>query len=898
MRRAYNSKILSLPVFFTLVLPGVSQAQELPDNGRENAERIDEIVVTGTASNYQNSVRGKRSADGIVDMFDTDEIGRLPDKNIGETLNRIPGVSMLLEKGEGRFVQIRGVSPRLNNITINGMQMGSGDTESGGRLAPMDMIGGELLGGVQVSKTPTSDMDGQGIGGTLNITTKQPFDYDEDFVALFAGRSGIESIDSIPVADTKQTPWSADATLVGKLMDGKLGWLGGASFSNRKTPLLGIFQDDWTPVTFDPDPAVSGDEQTVSLPINVKNNVTVVSRERLNLNGTLEFRPDDASRYYVRGFFSNWDEIQLRNRFEQGLSNNLRALDGVGTAALGGVTTGNRVQVNLRNEPTDKEMFSLALGGENVVGPWTIDYIGQHNDNRIAEPNTNWEFRSGSSTFGPDAFVIEDSGVTAVGSAGGPDPQDLSLQGFRRVRFLDQTTDSKDYIAALNIRHDLDLDFAAVDEAYLKVGGKWTRTERQTLRSQSNYGVGQVPWNLGQDPALSGGGFTNPVPVSARPNIWLDLEGLNDFFAANRDNTDFFILNEQDTFLNEFQSDFELRERVTAAYGMGKIKAGMLSLIGGVRVENTNVVSSAFTIVDDGNGLSAVPSEGSGSYTNVLPSFILTAELPHDVVIRASYAQALGRPEYDALAPRSALSLEDDPVLGSVGTLSIGNPDLKARESSNYDLSLEWYFKEGSMLALALFYKDIKNEIVPAPTQRFENFTFQGQTFTRFDINTTINAQSAEVKGIELSFVDQFSFLPGLLDGLGFAGSITLLDSEIDIERGGVVETLPLLEQADSSISTTLFYQKGPVDISATYNYNDNFLTSFGPTRALDLDQGAFGRIDFRAQYSVNDNFKVFVEGVNLSNEPTTEFQGGVALQKTEFEFTGRTYSMGFSSRF
>lgn len=870
-------------------LPFALAAQEAP--GPERDSGIEEVVVTGTAANYRNSVAGKRAADGIVDMFDSDEIGRLPDKNIGETLNRIPGVSMLLEKGEGRFVQIRGISPRLNNVTINGMQIGSGETDDGGRLTPLDVVGGELLGSVQVAKTPTPDMDGQGIGGTLNLTTKQPFDYTADFTALASGRVGVETIDSIPVADTKETPWTGDLTVAGKLLDGRLGWLGGASFANRKTPLPGIFQDDWRPVVFDPDPDVDGDEQSIDFPTNVKNNVTVVSRERLNLNGMLELRPDDRSRYFVRSFFAGWDELQLRNRFEQGLDDDLIAVTGDNA----GTVAGNRVQVNLRSEPTEKDLFSVALGGENGLGPWSIDYTAQYNDNKVDEPNANWEFRSGSGTFGPDEFSIADSGLVTIDSTGA-NPQDPTLQNFRRVRYLDKRSDEESYIGEINAR--VDLDFGSVDEAWVKFGGKWVRTERDTRFSQQRFDAGSLGWTLAQDATLSRGAFTNPVPIASRPNLWLDLDALNAFFDANRDDPGFFEFNAEDTFVNEFQNDFTLRERIAAGYLMGKVRFGRIGLIGGVRVEDTDVNASAFTIVEDGGNLGAEPIRDGGSYTNVLPSIIASVELPYDLVLRASFTEALGRPEYDAIAPRSSLEIEDDPAIGTIGTLTIGNPDLEARESTNYDLSLEWYFEDGSVLAVALFYKDLKKEIIPAPTQRFTDFEFQGQIFDRFDIDTTINARSAEIKGVEFGFVDQFQFLPAPIDGLGFAGSVTLIDSEIDIDRGGVVETLPLLEQADYSISATLFYQKGPWDIAATWNRNDNFLTDFGPTREFDLDQGAFERIDVRAQYSLNENLKVFLEGVNLNNEPTTEFQGGIARRNTEFEFTGRTLSFGVTSRF
>ncbi len=842
----------------------------------------DEVIVRGTALNYARSIAGKRAADGVVDMFNADEIGRLPDKNIGETLNRIPGVSMLLEKGEGRFVQIRGISPRLNNVTINGMALGSGDTESGGRLAPLDVIGGELLSGVQVLKTPTPDMDGQGIGGTLNLTTKQPFDFAKNFTALVSTRGGFETIGTISTADTKEVPYTMDATLTGKVANGKVGWLAGASFSNRRTPLLGIYIDDWRPVTFG--------GSTISYPTNVKNNVTVTARERLNMNGALEFRPNASSKFFARLFSARWDELQLRNRFDEGLSDRLTAVNGT----TGGTIVANRVQVNLRSEPALKKINSLALGASHQVGRWSVDYIGQRNDNSIHEPYDYWEFRSGASTFGPDTFQIAESGVVTLTSTG-RDRLDPSFQTFRRVRYFERLTDEDSYTGALDVRRDT--LFGGSKPGFLKAGAKFSRTKRNAAGSQSTYGIGSLNWTAAESPSLNRGGFASPVPRQSVPNLWLDLDGLNAFFRANRNDPRYFVLNERDTYNSEYQSDFSLRERVVAGYVMGKIDLGPVILVGGVRVEATDVESSAFTMVTTGTRLEARPVGGTGSYTNVLPSIVSTFNLRRNLVARAAWTSAVGRPEFDALAPRSRLGIEDNPTIGTIGTLSIGNPDLRARQSANLDASLEWYFDEGALLSVALFRKDITNEIIPAPTQRLTNHAYQGETFNRFDIDTTINAQEAKVQGLELTFADQFDFLPGVLNGLGIGASMTFIDSGIEVARGDEVLTLPLLEQADRSTSLTLYYQKGRWDVSGTYKYNSNFLTDYGSSRALDLDQGGFGRLDFRAQYDLRPDLKLTFSGINLNDEPTTEFQGGIPTQNTEYEYTGRTFFFGISAR-
>jgi TonB-dependent receptor len=845
------------------------------------SELRDSVVVRGTARNFASAIAGKRAADGVVDMFNADEIGRLPDKNIGETLNRIPGVSMLLEKGEGRFIQIRGISPRLNNVTINGMSLGNGETESGGRLVPLDVVGGDLLSGVQVFKTPTPDMDGQGIGGTLNLTTKQPFDFDQPFTLLLSSRGGGETISSIPTADTKEVPYALDATATGKTMNNKVGWLLGGSFSNRRTPLLGLYNDDWREVSLN--------GTTISYPTNVKNSVTVTARERINVNGAVEVRPTAGSSFFVRSFVARWDELQLRNRFEEGLASTLTSVD-----QSGGTVSADRVQVNLRSEPTLKKLQSVAAGGVNRTGAWTLDYTLQRTRNTIDEPNDNWEFRSGASTFGPDVFRIDDSGAISITSTG-RDRVDPSFQTFRRLRYFEQLTTETGWAGAADLRRDV--VFGGSKPGFFKAGVKFTRTDRNTGVSQSTYGIGSTAWTAAQATSLTGGSFTNPVPLKSRPNLWLDLEGMNAFFETNKNDPRFFVLDATETYRSEYQSDFDLREHVAAAYGMAKIDLGRASVVGGVRVERTSVDSSAFNMVTHAGRLTANPIDGAGDYTNVLPSVVSTFTLRRNLLLRAGFTSALGRPEFDALAPRAQLGVADDPVLGTIGSLSIGNPDLKARQSYNFDGSIEWYFDEGALLSLAAFRKNIRNEIIPAPTQRLTNHDFQGTIFNRFDINTTINAEKAHVQGVELTFAQQFRFLPAPFNGFGVGSSATFIGSGVRVARGTEVLILPLLQQADRLTSLTFYYQRGRLDLSTTYKNNSNFLTDYGDSRALDLDQGGFGRWDCRAQFDLTRDLKLIFSGINLNDEPTTEFQGGIKSQITEFEYTGRTLFFGFSAR-
>jgi TonB-dependent receptor len=277
---------------------------------------------------------------------------------------------------------------------------------------------------------------------------------------------------------------------------------------------------------------------------------------------------------------------------------------------------------------------------------------------------------------------------------------------------------------------------------------------------------------------------------------------------------------------------------------------------------------------------------------------VTTIDLRRDLVARAAVTTAVGRPEFDAIAPRSQLGIEDNPTIGTIGRLSIGNPDLKARRSVNYDAALEWYFQEGSLLSVSVFRKDIADEIIPAPTKIYQDYTYLGQTYDRFEVNTTINAETADVNGVEFTFADRFEFLPSPLNGLGFAGSLTFIDSGVKVTRGDEVLILPLLQQADRSTSATFYYQRGRFDVSTTYKYNANFLTDYGDSRALDLDQGAFWRWDIRGQMDLTSDLKFFLDAINLNDRPTREFQGGIPSQITEHEYTGRTIMFGIAARF
>ena len=868
----------------SLVFVAMASAQTAPEADTDEEYKLEKVTVEGSLLSRQRGIEDKRDAMQIIEALGADELGQLPDKNVGESLNRLAGVSMLVEKGEGRYVQIRGINPSLNNVTINGANLGSPETEGGGRNTPLDIIAGGVLGSVQVIKAPTPDMDAQGIGGTVNVDTKSPFDRPDDFYGYLTARYGFEEIDPHDNAYGGEAPYAIDGTVSGKAMDDKFGWLLGASWSDREYIAPGYYADDWASYEADPATGSVGG----SAPQNVKNNYYVIGRERLNVNGTVEFRPDNNSKYFARAFYASWDEFQHRNRYEQNFDSDI-----VFDTPTSGTVGENRIAANIRLEDAEKEVLTFAAGGENLLGDFTLNYEVIANRNEINEPYSYWEWRSGRD-FGPGTFTISGDGVVDITpDAGTPDRQDPSLLPFRRARFQDSDMTEDGVTGQIDLRWDMD------EATWFKTGAKARQTDRSWDFQRTRYDGGELDLDLGTSPSFTNGAFTNCFEKGCAPNIFMDVDAM-DAFLADPANAAYFEFNDSDTFVQDYSSDYDLTETVLAGYVMGVRQIGALELIGGVRVEATDVDSEGYLLED---GEAQRISDG-GDYVTVLPSVLANYNVTDALKLRGSITRALGRPDFDAIAPRASYSEE----LGIAG-LSIGNPDLEARVSWNYDASIEWYPNDLTLLSAAVFYKDISDDLVGLSERYTTQDGINGALasrglagavdttgLTELNISTTVNAGSSELKGLELIAQTQFDpVLPDALDGIGISASATFLDGETVVNG----QTLPLLNQAEQTYSVTAFYQNHGFDASISYAFNDSFLTDVNlADPSVNLDQGEFGRWDASISYEIRDGFKVFAEAVNINNEPTSEFQGGDERQRTEWEYVGSSIYLGFNLGF
>lgn len=844
-----------LVLALSISLAAVSQS-----HAQSRSQNLEEIVVTGYRLSQQRAIDRKREAAALLDAVGTDELGQLPDKNAAEAIDRLPGVSITFDQGEGRFVLIRGINPTLNNLTINGIGAGSPEADNGGRLAPLDVIGGDLLEAIEVVKARTPDMPGQGIGGAINVVTPMPFDQEQSLFGFGSARLGYEEMSG-------NTPYSGTFRAGGIDEAQTWGWLVSGSYDYRDYQSRGYFPDDWRVIDFN--------GQQTRAPENAKNNFYQLERTRTAASAVLQFRPTDTSEYFARAYFSRFEEDEERQRFEYLFSRDVTAI-----TADGGVSgTNNRREQDLRLEQKNKEFFNVAIGGKNQLNDsWAIDYSLQYNDNQQTEPNRNWEFRGDD--YGPDRWTINGDGFVSVVS-GAQDGLDPSVLRFRRIRNQDNRTDETALIGDFNASVEL----ATANPTRLQFGLRATQTERDNDGRRVRYNLGSTDWFV-SDFGHFGGTFTNEVDDTPFPGMIVDPGAANQFFNANFNNTEFFELDAGDTFDSEFQSDYNIDEDIVAAYAMAEVEIGKAALIGGVRIEQTDVTARGFTRDEDNQ--SALPISQDGSYTSVLPTLIVNYSLTDNLLLRAAYTRALGRPNYNQIAPISALSRD-----GSDAELFIGNPELQARVADNYDLALEYYLPRSGIASVGLFYKEMDDFIV-SRTETFTNFTFNGETFDRFDRRTFENADKARLQGAEARFDYYFDNLPGLFNGFGVSINYALIDSDLFVEGRG---DFPLTQQPDWTRGITLLYQSGPLEAALSYDERDEYLDSIEGSPETDLFIDKFGRLDFRASYELTERMQLFFEWLNINDEPIVEFQGGDLFQVTGYEHYEQTWYVGLSAR-
>lgn len=827
------------------------------------------ILVMGQQATLLASIARQRGSDTVTTVLTRDSIGQFPDQNVAESLRRAPGINVLNDQGEGRFVSVRGLAPGLNSSSINGNRVLS--TGGDNRDVALDVVPNELIESIEIKKSLTPDMDGDTIGGSIDIQTTSAFDRKKGFIGLVA-EGGYNQL-----ADEWSPKFSGNFS---QPITENFGIAGGASWNRRRFATDNIEADGW----------VTGDNG-VDYAEDLEYRDYDVQRNRWGGNLSLDWRPSSTTTLYLRGLYSKFDDTELRRRLVFGFTAEPASSNG---NAVTFDSADGRIQVrrDLKDRREVQSIATVSAGGKTETGPWTITYdvarsYADQQENGSIDPI---RFQRRFQTPGALGVTVDYDDLQRpaynidFGSAGFLNPAGYGFTLLERTTREDAK--DKEWSFRTDIAREIALDGGDLE---IKAGGKVRlRDKRQ------NFII-----DLFED---VDGGLTLADVLGSQTYTLADLGPLPDLalvraFAAGTPDSQFERNDLESDFVAASES-FRAKEDIYAGYVQGRLDTGAIRVIAGVRVEHTkqNLTGSRTDIVEEGGTRDGVvldedtlfitPVNFQRSYTNVLPSINLRANLSPKVVARFGAFRSLSRPSFGQLAPRFTLSENEDGEREG----SFGNPDLRPYKAWNFDATLEYYFSNQSVIQGGLFYKNITDFIV---TTRQLDGTFAGIDFTEADI--PLNGDKAEVFGAEFSYSQAFTMLPAPFDGLVTNVNYTYTNARADI----LGRRIPLPAASKHTANFVLGYEKGPISLRAAASYRDQFLDELGDEAEADRYVRPLFQIDLSAKYRINKAFQLFFEVVNLNDADFTAYRNGPTQRRLlQFETYQRTFKGGVRANF
>ena len=827
-------------------------------------ETIEEMVIYGQASSTAKALNQQRTQDTLASILSSDEFGQLPDANLSEALQRIPGVFLDRDQGEGRFVGIRGIDPGLNSTKINGVNIPSPDNDT--RAVALDVIPSELLETLIVRKSFTPDMDPEGVGGAIEVKSFSAFDHKGKTFRIKSEMSNNTLEDEVSpkisgrYSQTFDTEAGSDTLGVAVA----LSWYD-RQFGSDNTETDGGWPNDLE--------TEDGSEFKGAEEIEQRN--YVINRERFGSAVNLGFQANPNHRLFLRTLMSRFSDQEYRTRKEFKFDK--------GDAIAGSATSATWDDANLERSLKDRyetqDILSIVGGGEFDNDQWEVDYLVGLSKSGEDEPDRyDTEFRIKKVQLGyrnvgeiPDLFTHADA-------------DDPAQQDIKEIVWEDNTTDDSQTSLQVDLKRRLEFANAS---GYVQFGGKLRRREKTNDLSITVYD------GFPDDPVLSDFLGSSPVYGLGAFGPGIDVQKVRNYIETNRSS---FEINQDDTFISSIVGDYSIDEDINAIYLMSKYRRDQLSLVYGVRYESTDSSSRGNAVVlDDVNdeGIVVRPLTDSRSYSSILPSVNLRYAFSDDLILRSGWYATVARPSFGKLKPGGEVEFEQDDGENEFKA-EIGNPLLDPIESSNFDLSLERYDQGIGLLAGGLFYKRIDNFVVLADQANSIDLTpFVGVVpVHEAEVIQPINGETATILGVELTWTKKFNGLPHPWNGLLLTANATMSDSEATLELRDT--TIPMPRQADTVYNLILGYESDRISFRVASNYkSDTLLALEDPGDPnFDIYQSDHNQYDMSLKFFFNDNWLVFFDGNNLGDEPYYAYFSDPRYN-AQYEQYGRSFSMG-----
>ncbi|QCB39440.1 TonB-dependent receptor [Sphingobium sp. PAMC28499] len=953
MNKAFPCVAMSVSMLAMIAAsaPALAQADPQPapqsDAAQGEATTAD-IVVTGFRGSLQKGIELKREAVGVRDSIVAEDIGKFPEANVADSLQRIPGVFLSRDgaSNEGQRISIRGLGSEFTVTTINGAPVRTTSSQNVGsstRDFNYDVFPSELFGRVDVYKTPLANLEEGGIGGNVDLQTPRPFD-SKDRVIRYTAQANY---------NTQSKKWQPRGSLLLSDTWGDFGVLLGAAYAKNVNERSGFqstggynssvigsraYAGPTTtggPFQFQLDldnplanyGALTRDQvANAYMPRFYRVFTSNNERERLGLVGSLQYKSDRLE-LSADGIFSQLKD--QADEFTFGVAvRNSRTVPGSTSAPGTGTNSGlipldvkideyNNLYGTFGNSSFINENFFRNARTRFKYG--IIRGVYDFTDNlklsaqaNLSESNARYtanrivsNIYGVTSTFDPTGNVTYPTISSPVDFT---DPSNYTTPtlGFSLNREIDKQKTARAV-----------LDWSLLDDGErrfaLKIGGSYVNTgKRISTQDGSSIAAGKLA-GLDvfsyMDPYIQygairdGGNSGYPSQFASFPRSfvmdYLDANGANEAAKVN------------------LNAAFNAKEIVKTAFFESNFALPLfgkeLRGYAGLRYSDTRTIINNYQSAGAGVFL---PQRREGGYENWLPSASLAYDLTSNLLLRASAGKTITRAALTAIAGGTIVPNVFNP------DVTVGNPNLRPQVATQYDAGVEWYFAPGALLSIGAFKKDITDRATAV--QDFVTFGSLGLPSSAF--NTTslgfpsgtipddflirrtqyINQGQLKLKGLEFAYQQNFTFLPKPFDGLGFTGSLTLIDQKGDDFVTTEGTRVPISFVPEYSYSATLFYEKGPFAIRGSYNYRAKTgITSQNTGNDQIPYTAPQGFLDGTISYRFSDALEVRVDALNITNEnvyiyyqdPDGPKGNGQSRRDNSF-FNGTTISLGIRGKF
>ncbi len=835
--------------------------------------QLNEVVVLGPFSGQKKALNIQKNNIGVTNVVSADQVGKFPDSNIGDALKRINGINVQYDQGEARFGQVRGTSSDLTSVTLNGNRLPS--AEGGTRNVQLDLIPADMVQTIEVNKVVTSDMDGDAIGGAINLVTKNTPNK-----RVFNATVG--------------TGYGA----VSQKMFMNLGLTYGERFFNNKLGIMvaGSYQyapngSDNTEFEYDID-----DDGKVYLD-KAQVRQYYVTRQRQSYSLAADYKFNANHKLSFKGIYNRRGDEENRYRISYKKLGSDPSKQSIVLQTKGGTEDNNYSRKELQ------QTMDFTLEGEHNIGNLTIDWAGSYA--RATEDRPHERYFGIAMKGKKNLDYFNELSFYDIGK------QPYPNKGIGNIAdhnwSIDELTNSEQNIAENEYKMRLNFELPLLTGSFgnkIRFGAKYVhKSKKQDIHCfnyadayEKQYGEEWMNNMNGQirDGFMVGSNYPINTPFVTR-------EYLGNL-TMNPLQPGVYELYE------EASGNYKAKESIGAAYLRYDQKLwDKIDLVAGLRMEHTALNYSGYNWViddiEDEQGRLEPTGDKKNNYTNWLPSLLLKYNASDDLKLRASFTKTLARPKYQALVPNIHYSIADEEA-------TFGNSKLKPTTSYNLDFETEYYFKSIGLVSAGLFYKSVRDVIVDEKWKSANDPNIPAGLLNedgnpvKYEITKPINAYDANLMGVELAYQRDFGFIAPVLKCIGFYATYTYTHSSTKnykfehrtVEEG---EKVKMTGSPEHTVNASLYYENKGLSARLSYNFASAFIDEFGTVASLDRYYDKVSYLDLNASYTFGKKFKttIYAEATNLLNQPLRYYQG--AKERTmQVEYYGVRVNAGVKIQF